>query len=36
MRIRADPQTSKYLAFVLYRDDSGEVWQKLQTDPLVY
>ena len=30
------PQKSKYLAFVLYRDDSGEVWQKLQTDALVY
>lgn len=30
------PQKSRYLAFVLYRDDSGEVWQKLRTDALVY
>lgn len=30
------PQKSKYLAFVLYRDDPGEVWDKLQTDALVY
>ena len=26
----------RYLAFVLYRDDSGEVWSKLWTDVLVY
>ena len=30
------PQKSKYLAFVLYRDDSGEVWEKMRTDALVY
>lgn len=30
------PQKSKYLAFVLYRDDPGEVWLKMETDVLVY
>lgn len=30
------PEKSKYLAFVLYRDDPGEVWSKLRTDTLVY
>ncbi|KAG9309760.1 hypothetical protein JVU11DRAFT_10134 [Chiua virens] len=29
-------QKSKYLAFVLYRDEPGEVWHKLQTNTLVY
>lgn len=30
------PEKSKYLAFVLYRYDSGETWSKMETGALVY